>query len=312
MKKILSICLAALLAVLFLLPAAAEGAAVIEPGEGMYIILDKTYTHLYYNDEVYSRADVSDLDLIKESRKGADVGFEEYNGVEGISLWATRNSTVFWIDVSFTDGSNITATFLRDSARADYERLLRGEADDAVVEFNYPIGNKVKVDLPDLRGEATTLKEGLIRTNTFTVEGTAGNGDLKKKMGLISYINEEFYYVDHSEAGGSSISDIVTAERPLSAYRITDPETCAALLDAWDAYLDDEVGFVYDDTLTELLGTFTLIVFFCAIPLALFVVFLILAIRGRGIYRKIYVTVCTCSGATLAVFCTAAIWLGVL
>lgn len=309
MKKILSLCLVALLACFFLLPVAAEGAAVIEPGEGMSIILDKTYTHLYYNDEVYSRADISRLSLIKESRKGANVGFEEYNGVGGISLWATPNNTVFWIDVDFEDGSNITATFLRDSDRADYERLLRGEADEAVVDFVYPIGNAVKVDLTDLRGEAATLKEGLIRTNTFTVEGSVGNGNLKKKMGVISYINEEFYYVDFSEERGSSISDIVTAERPLPAYRITDPETCAALLDAWDAYLDDEVGFIYDDDLTALMGTFTLILYFCAVPLALFAVFLVLAIRGRGVYRKIYTAICTCSGATLAIFCIVAIWI---
>lgn len=305
MKKILSLCLVALLACLFLLPVAAEGAAVIEPGEGMYIILDKTYTHLYYNDEVYSRADVSDLDLIKESRKGADVGFEEYNGVEGISLWATRKNTVFWIDVSFTDGSNITATFLRDSARADYERLLRGEADDATVNFSYPFGNEVNISPAALQGAEVELGKAPIYANCFYVWGTVGDSDLERKLGVVVCMDGEFYYVKECD----NIYDLTNAERPLSAYRITDPKTCAALADAWDAYLDDEVGFVYDDTLTELLGTFTLIVFFCAIPLALFVVFLILAIRGRGIYRKIYATVCTCSGATLAVFCIVAIWI---
>ena len=103
MKKILSLCLTALLVCLFLLPAAAEFTAPpsppSEPGDGMYIILDNPYTHLYYHDEVYSRADVSELHLAKESRKGANVGFEEYNGVGGISLWATPNNTVFWIDL---------------------------------------------------------------------------------------------------------------------------------------------------------------------------------------------------------------------
>lgn len=312
MKKTLSICLAALLAVLFLLPVAAEDSAatLTGPGDGMYIILDKTYTHLYFNDEVYSRADVSDLDLAKESRKGADVGFEEYNGVEGISLWATPNNTVFWIDVSFTDGSNIAATFLRDSARAAYERLLRGEVDDTTVNFSYPVGNEVKVDLPDLRGEAASLTEAPTYANSFTVEGTVGNGDLMRKMGMVTYLNGEFYYVDYSEAGGSSISDISAAELPISAYRITDPETHTALADARQTYLGDEMGFVYDDVLTGIVGLITLVFFFGLIPLALFVLFLILAIRGRGIYRRIHAAVCTCSGVTLAIFCIAAVWLG--
>ncbi len=316
MKKILSLCLAALLAFLFLLPAAAEFTAPpsppSEPGEGMYIILDKTYTHLYYDDAVYSRADISRLSLIKESRKGADVGFEEYNGVEGISLWATRKNTVFWIDVSFTDGSNITATFLRDSARADYERLLRGEADEAVVDFNYPIVNEVNIKPANLRGEAVSLEKMSHSYDCFYVRGTVGDGDLKMKMGFVAYLDGEFYYVSFDEVGNDNLYGILASESPLPAYRITDAETCAALFDARDAYLGDEMGFVYDDDLTALMGTFTLIVFFCAIPLALFVVFLVLAIRSRGVYRKIHTAICTCSGATLAIFCIVAIWVGTI
>lgn len=310
MKKILSICLAALLAVLFLLPAAAEDSALTPaaPGEGMYIILDKTYTHLYFNDEVYSRADVSDLDLIKESRKGADVGFEEYNGVEGISLWATPNNTVFWIDVSFTDGSNIAATFLRDSARADYERLLRGEPDEAVVDFDYPTDNKVNISPAALQGAEVELWKAPTYANCFYVWGTVGDGDLERKLGVVVCMDGEFYYVKECD----NIYVLTNAELPISAYRITDPEAFAACLDARQAYLNDEIGFVYDDVLTGLVGAFTLIFFFGVIPLAIFVVFLILAIRGRGIYRKIYAAVCTCSGVTLAIFCTAAIWLGVI
>ncbi|MBE6576264.1 MAG: hypothetical protein E7654_08345 [Ruminococcaceae bacterium] len=316
MKKILSLCLAALLACLFLLPAAAEEVTVTgepaEPGEGMRIILDKTYTHLYYDDAVYSRADISRLSLIKESRKGADVGFEEYNGVEGISLWATRNNTVFWIDVSFTDGSNITATFLRDSARTAYERLLRGEPDKAVVDFNYPIGNEVNIKPAVLRGESVSLEEMPAASNCFYIRGTVGDGDLQMKMGFVAYLDGEFYYVSFDEVGDDNLYDILWGENPLPAYRITDAETCAALLDAWDAYLGDEMGFVYDDSLTGLMGTFTLIVFFCAIPLALFVVFLVLAIRSRGVYRKIHTAICTCSGVTLAIFCIVAIWVGTI
>lgn len=316
MKKILSICLAALLACLFLLPAAAEEVTVTgepaEPGEGMYIILDKTYTHLYYNDEVYSRADISRLSLTKESRKGANVGFEEYNGVEGISLWATRNNTVFWIDVSFTDGSNITATFLRDSARADYERLLRGEPDKAVVDFNYPIGNEVNIKPANLRGESLSLEEMPAASNCFYVRGTVGDGDLQAKMGFVAYLDGEFYYVSFDEVGDDNLYDILWGENPLPAYRITDAETCAALFDARDAYLGDEMGFVYDDVLTGIVGLITLVFFFGLIPLALFVLFLILAIRGRGVYRRIHAAVCTCSGVTLAIFCIAAVWLGMI
>lgn len=313
MKKILSLCLAALLACLFLLPAAAEEVTVTgepaEPGEGMYIILDKTYTHLYYNDEVYSRADISRLSLIKESRKGANVGFEAYDGVEGISLWATRNNTVFWIDVSFTDGSNITATFLRDSARSAYERLLRGEPDKAVVDFNYPIGNEVNIKPNLLRGESISLEEMPAASNCFYIRGTVGDGDLQAKMGFVAYLDGEFYYVSFDEVEDDNLYSILASESPLPAYRITDAETCAALADARDAYLGDEMGFVYDDDLTALMGTFTLIVFFCAVPLALFAVFLVLAIRGRGVYRKICAAICTCSGATLAIFCIVAIWI---
>ena len=199
MKKILSLCLVALLACLFLLPAAAEFTAPppppSKPGEGMYIILDKTYTHLYYNDAVYSRADISRLSLIKESRKGATVGFEEYDGVEDISLWATRNNTIFWIDVSFTDGSNITATFLRDSARADYERLLRGEPDEAVVDFDYPTDNKVNISPAALQGAEVELWKAPIYANCFYVWGTVGDSDLERKLGVVVCMDGEFYYV---------------------------------------------------------------------------------------------------------------------
>jgi ATP-dependent Clp protease ATP-binding subunit ClpC len=85
--------------------------------------------------------------------------------------------------------------------------------------------------------------------------------------------------------------------------KITDEALLQELNTAQDAYYNDDMGFLFNDALTQSISKIFLVVIFCVIPGIVLILFAILAIRAKqAIYRKLFILVSTLSGTLTAIF----------
>ena len=137
----------------------------------------------------------------------------------------------------------------------------------------------------------------------FPVVVASSDGNLTAYKGALITIDDDCYYVDFEEAHIESWYDFNPYDyAELPAYEISDTELIASIQEGEDAYYSDDFGFLLDDSFTEAVSAVFLIFVFAIIPFAIFVVFLILAIRSKTVYKKMFRLIYILSAAELAVF----------
>ena len=110
-------------------------------------------------------------------------------------------------------------------------------------------------------------------------------------MGVVFKQDDKYYYLDYATAGIEFIHGFdfsMIAEKNVTVYEITDEESLSTL----DLALGNspETRPLFDDNTTMLISGFLLIFIFGIIPLGLLILFLILALRSKTKYRKIFLT----------------------
>ncbi len=292
------------------------------------ITFSEDYQKLYVDGEPFSRFNASTLT--------ADFGYTvlveyEYNSqyytgnsayvkltdrqkenIADILIERNQYKNMYRIEIYFNDGSSLTVYFLQDTCFDEYNKIISGNVNEYIVDFSYPEDNTVIAQKTDLFGETVKLNRNDLADlyETYSVFVQSSDGSMVAYVGAVFNIGENFYYIDYKETGVDSefLYDApqgMLAE--LSVHRITDEALLEKLNSAQESYYSDDYGILYDDDATESISTVFLIFIFAVVPAVILVISLVKAIRGKGIYKKIYGTVSALCIAELIVFVIIAV-----
>ena len=336
MKKILSLIIAFVLIFSCLaITVFAEDIAIEEsyeyiPSEDVDIFANKEpkatfsedYKKLYIDGEPFSRIDssmlISDIDYMllvddvynQEYDTGNDIYVElteaQKEEVNIIEFECNGQRNIYRVSITYKDGSQFISTFLKDKYLEEYNQLLNGEASEYEIEFLFPEGNIVKAEKNQLFGEAVTLKRKELEdfNDLFDVTVRNADGSIVLGVGLMIRIGDDYYYADYEELGIKMHIgwDGMSGIAGKTIYHITDEALLIDIKAAQESYFEDDFGILYDEDATDGISKVFFTVIFLVIPLALLVIFLIKAIRGKGIYRKMYITIAVLCAIIIVVF----------
>lgn len=302
MKRYVSL----LVAVVLLLGCFSLGVSADEVPEIISFSYD--YRTLYVDGLAYSRFN-SDILYTDSPTRWDDfelqLSFEQQREVEEITLQTNWNRTAIYACIAFQDGSELYADFLVSSSREDYEKLIDGRFDKCYIDFEWWETGNVDTSYTALTGTPVTLSEDtLAYCSDFPVRMTTDDRSLIIQVGWLLMEGEKYYYVDYEHADIEL--EYWEAFHPweytsLAAYEITDETLLAALAQTEaDYYGDFELWFEGD--IGQLIALVFLTLIFGIVPLALFILFLIRALRARPVYKEMYTAICVLALAVVVIF----------
>lgn len=328
MKKILSLVFAfTLIFSCFAVTAFAEDMEIVPQP---VITFSEDYQKLYADNEPFSRIDASMLNL-EFDNKDMYIFQYEYNtdyesshtvssdfiqlseaqkeNIKDVYIEQNEQKNIYRVEFTFNDGSVLTVVFLKDTYLEEYNSIIsgEGEANEYIINFVYPDGNVVTAKKSDLFGEPVDLtKSDFYYYDVSSVNAVNSDGSLAVTKGELLIIDDMYVYVDYAESGiDASFYYDEADDDQLSKcvfHKITDEQLISDFQKAEQAYYEDDFGFLYDNEVTDAVSEVFLIFVFGIVPAIIFVILLIKAIRGKGVYKKLYGAVAAVSAAELAVF----------
>ena len=268
------------------------------------------FQKLYLDGNSYSRFDTSMLEIeyYETLNETVTLSAVQQETVKSVILDGNEYRNIISATISYKDGATLSVEFLRDDYLNTYEAIINGENNKYIIDFEWPEGNTVTAKKTSLLGNSVTLSATQLEwCDYYKITVQSIDGYLTVQKGALIIINDQYYYVDFSEAGIENWEYFAPYDfSELSAYKISDASLCDEIKEAEDAYYADDMGFLFDDDFTETISTVFLIFAFAFIPLVIFVVFLFLAFRSKTVYRKLFTTICILSVTELTVFVTIA------
>ena len=279
---------------------------------GMTALADETaptisddYQTVYLNGETYSRFNASMIDTnyyIGETPLALTESQQEI--IANTSASTNSSKTFLQVNLNFADGATMTAYFLRDDFKEKYYELLENPSSIYVVNFRWPDDNRIDAPKSLIMANPVTLYyDELNLCDWYPVIADLGDGSSTIHVGSLLISSDRYYYVDYKEIGVTNPNSFKPdSYGKLPAYEITDPTLVTQLRDGEEAFYGDSFGFLYDDDFTNTVSAIFLILIFAVVPAVILVLFLILAIRSKTIYRKLFSVICGCAGAELVIF----------
>ena len=286
---------------------------------GMTAFADETaptisddYQTIYLNGETYSRFNAS---MIEADYYSYDISPElteaQQENITSISIATNESASLLSVDIDFKDGSTLSVNFMRDDYLKNYEELIKNQNTPYTIDFEWPEGNQVTGAKSLFTANSVILDESdLYWSDYYPVLMNIIGDDTSMHVGSLLLIDDRYYYVDYEEIGVTRWYSFIPSEyTELSAYEITDSDLVEKIIAGEEAYYEDDFGFLYDDELTSTISKVFLIIVFAVIPAIILVLFLILAIRAKTIYRKLFAAICCISGVELVIFAIVAMML---
>ena len=267
--------------------------------------LSDDYQKLYIGENTYSRFRPS---MIEINYFDADISValnaSQQETIDKVSLQTNEGNIFVYAQIYFKDGAVLSVEFLRDDYADKYNEISMAETSTYIIDFEYPEGNLVTTDKSDLFGERVTLtKEKLEWCSYYPIFIQSSDGVLTSYKGSLIVIEEDYYYVDYGDIQVEEHYAFYPYEySELPAYQISDNELIADIQAAESEFYTDDFGFLLDDNLSQSISTVFLFIVFAIIPFAIFVVFLILAIRSKTIYKKLFRLIYILSATELVMF----------
>ena len=205
-----------------------------------------------------------------------------------IFLYANESGILIDAEIEFTDGSSLFVHFIKEKYLSECKNILENIPATCTIELYYPENNTVTVTSNNLWGEKKVFydAESSIKDYFFVLSQTKDK-KLTISTGYLLLINDDFYYFNFLENNTNYLYCDVYGLDKITVHKIEDPETLQALEKAKTLYYEEDLGYLLDGDFTQTVADVFLIVIFAVLPLAALVVFIILSIKSRGIYRKI-------------------------
>lgn len=307
MKKRLFVLLFALL---LLIPCLVPSASAVEYPR---INLGNDLQTLYFNETPYVRFDA-------RYTQWEDYGLQYYEvncAVEDV-LYAnaslSNNEVFITVHLYYDDGSQLTIYFINKARRTEHNALAK-RMHEAVVDFLYPGKNTVPIIPNYFFNSPTELNISYGDDyELFDVYSQSEDGCIRVDKGLLLVHEEQYYYIDYQAAGFLFPSSDLSVEElnHLPAFAIRDPAVTLRLEEAYDRYDSYSFG-LFSGSFMDVVGIVLLTLTFGFFPLAVFVVFLILALRAKTrVYKKMFTVIYIAAAAALAMFALITVLLIVL
>lgn len=282
------------------------------------VTISDDYQQLYMDGYTYSRFDAGAIRLPQSyitEDKAVELTEEQKQKISGITLNIDEKQTLVYADIYFKDGSSMYIPFLREDYIEEYNSMIGDDWENCIIDFIWPEGNTIPANKSALFGEnKVTLDEGFLQMCDYCdVNIESSDGSFAVSKGAIVFYSDEYYYIDYASAKidtSDGFSPYDYTELP--AYEIVDPELLEDIKEAEGEYYSDGLGFLFNDDLTSSISAVFLVFIFGLIPLAVFVLFLILAIRAKGTYKKLFYGIVILSALEIILFVTVAIIIAVL
>ena len=265
-------------------------ATVVEMDLDYYWIVEEEYNSDYYlGTGIY-------IELTNQQKQE----------IKTVKLKSNKERTLVEATLTYFDEVEMTIVYLKDDYLGEYNKVVNGETDTLTVDFSYPYENKVVAQKNQLLGETMTFTRNQLSGFNNSFDVTAQNSDASMSViaGKVLLIDKEYYYLNFTEAGLTEKDFDYNlgkfADKPI--HKITDTDLIAEFDNAMVKYYEDDYGVLYDDSATESISIGFFVFVFAFIPLAIFVFFLIKAITGKGIYKKLYFVVVAVCLAEIIVF----------
>ena len=308
MKKKL---LALIIAVLLTIPCCITASAWVVPDD---ITLNEGYQSLVCDGVNYMRFDSSLTEW--EEGRSIGTGLCDLDEVDHVNYDVSVTEAIITAEINLTDGSSIKASYISEKYAAEHTKLAQ-DTSEYTVCFYYLYDEYIKVSHDQLFDEKTTVwitPYAHYPSAEVNVYGSDDSFYIRK--GLLYLIQDEYYYIDFRELGIKN-PDTFFAGSPdgLPAYKITDPELLSQFDGKlsnhdynedynWD-YTEDDTEFIdiFDNDLTNGIAKVLLSIAFAVIPLAVFILFLILSIRAKApAYKKLFRAICIIAAIVLVIF----------
>lgn len=287
----------------------------IDSNPDAVITLSEDYKTLYCGDEVYTRFSDStvNVDIINNVANVVELSDTQKKEIEEVSVETNEAGSIIWADIYFNDGANLKVAFLNEDYIEEYNNIMEGESGNYTINFGWPEENIVKAQKESFFGESVNLFiNQFVLTDYFDVVAMASDESFYVSKGQLLIYDDEYYYVDFEKAEVDSEDFYIENYSNLVAYKITDMDLRLQIEEAMQKYYDDDLGIFFDDDFTESVANIFLIVIFAVIPFAIFVTFLILALRSKTIYKKFFTVICALSASELFIFAVVTIYLLIL
>lgn len=287
------------------------------------------YSTLYLNGESYSRADIDSVNLdvyaegeIFTSGFGSENNYTTYY-IENIKIELTDSQkaelTKAYVrtmgeaqlfataELYYKDGTTIWYSFVRDDVKEDFDKIKNNKAQEYVISF-YDYMNDEDILKSVSKKNLLTGKMAPIpyyEYQEFDVVVYSEKYDYSVYKGFIYANDNSYYYFDFEENGLTNNYDLYNMNNitEIEVHKITDEETIAILEEGLQEYYDDDYGYLFNDKLTDTVAKIFFTFAFAIVPLAVFVITLILSIKSKkALYKKLLLATSVLSLATIGTF----------
>lgn len=310
MKKIISVIIVCVLLSFLLVTPASAAYFVLEGNNntlrfynasGNYHLIDASHIDVkYYEDRpehVFKRTD--------------EYTFDDPRGIRNVTLKSDASQNIICAETYYNDGTRLTSYYINEKYFSYYEAFLNDAYDTYTAEFTWPQDNTVKFNKSVVSDKIEYLYKTHFDNATSIVDVSYRTDDdvLVVQKGALVILEDKCYFVKYDNYTITSLNALlqkVDAATSYSsalapAYEITDQATLQAFKNAESRYFNEDFGFLYNQKFTDTLSAIFLVFLFGVIPLAVFVVFLILAIRSKTIYKKMFTAIYISSATMLGI-----------
>lgn len=268
--------------------------------------LSEDYQTLTLDGNTYSRYDISlaMTDYYQELNYTISLSNTQKESIKEVELEANGNKTLVYADIYFKDGTTLSVGFLQDSIKDEFINLIDGQSGNYVIDFEYPEDNMVTVSPNNLYGEQLLLSaKQLNQCDYFYVNSFIADNSIYVCKGIVIIVDDTYYFACFKELDISDPYDFNPYNcQKLKVHKITDSEVIASIQKGEDAYYGEDFGFLLDEDLGKNISSVFLTIVFAVVPFIIFVIFLILAIRSKTVYKKLFRTIYLLSGLELTIF----------
>lgn len=258
------------------------------------VVLEDELNGLFVNGEYYTLFNANNIetDGFNDFQFATSMSDELKERLQDVELYITTDLSVVSATYDFKDGTSLSAKYLKHSFVREFDRLVSDDWQIGEIEFEYPYDNQLFIKQEKLYGKQVNLftnEIGDTNYHEFRVYATTDKCELKAEKGMLITSEDKYYFIDYEKANLGDFDYFNMADySEILAFEITDENLCNKIEECVDDFYDDDYGFLDDDNFTESVSNVLLTIVFLILPLAAFVLFLILAIRSKGYYKKLF------------------------
>lgn len=315
MKKLISVIIVCLLLSSILVMPASAASFVLE--EGGQVL------RFYHAGGTYRRIDDSILDVeYTDNKNHTFKRTDEYTAneprdIKTVKIKTDKSENIVRAEIHYNDGTYLVSCYLQENYLDEYQAFANDTYDTYTAKFDWPEDNFVKISKTAVSGKLQYLYKSHIESasNILEVSYRTDDGVLNTSKGALVILDDKCYFAKYENYGLQSVeelynraADASASAAITSAYEITDEATLSAIRAADKEFYSSDFGFLYNEDFTDKLSAIFLIILFAVLPLGVFVLFLILAIRSKTIYKKLFTIIYIASATLLGIVALLAIF----